>query len=86
MGVLQYLGSRAGLTPKSQNSKEMVKRGCHLDDKCTPNPCQNGGQCRQNSREFICDCDGTGYEGAVCHTSRLHRSCSDFFSENSSVK
>lgn len=37
-------------------------------DRCNPNPCKHGGNCRQNSLEFFCECGGTGYAGAVCHT------------------
>lgn len=47
---------------------EIVFDACHMTDRCNPNPCQHEGTCRQNSREFFCDCSGTGYAGAVCHT------------------
>ncbi|VEN56019.1 unnamed protein product, partial [Callosobruchus maculatus] len=48
---------------------------CHMTDRCNPNPCQHGGVCKQNSMEFMCDCRGTGYGGAVCHTSINPLSC-----------
>jgi hypothetical protein len=43
---------------------------CHV---CLPNPCTNGGQCVHHDGiytfgGFSCDCDGTGYEGDICHT------------------
>lgn len=85
MGLGQLHLSSKEVTQKSQ--KEVVLEGaCLMDDKCTPNPCQNGGICKQSSTEFSCDCDGTGYTGAVCHTSRFHRSCFDFFKDNPSLR
>nr|CAI5863793.1 unnamed protein product [Callosobruchus analis] len=48
---------------------------CHMTDRCNPNPCQHGAVCKQNSMEFICDCRGTGYGGAVCHSSINPLSC-----------
>ena len=58
------------------SSLEDVALGsCHLVDRCTPNPCEHGGICKQNSEEFYCECDGTGYAGAVCHTSLNFMSC-----------
>lgn len=36
-------------------------------NRCNPNPCEHGGICKQNWEEFKCDCDKTGYHGAVCH-------------------
>lgn len=47
---------------------EIVFNACHMTDRCNPNPCKHNGVCRQNSLEFVCDCSGTGYAGAVCHT------------------
>ncbi|XP_061563618.1 hyaluronan-binding protein 2 [Cololabis saira] len=32
---------------------------------CEPNPCQNGGSCRKQSRRFRCDC-AAGYSGKLC--------------------
>ena len=84
MDVLMHLSSKE-VTQKSQKD-EVVKEGCLLDDKCTPNPCQNGGICKQNSTEFTCDCDGTGYSGALCHASHFHRSCTDFFVDHPSER
>ena len=33
---------------------------CLVIDRCTPNPCEHGGLCKQNSEEFYCECEGTG--------------------------
>ncbi|CAG9853678.1 unnamed protein product [Phyllotreta striolata] len=55
--------------------EEVVFDSCHMTDKCNPNPCQHGGICKQNSMEFFCLCKGTGYGGAVCHTSINPLSC-----------
>ena len=33
---------------------------CLVVDRCTPNPCEHGGICKQNSEEFYCECEGTG--------------------------
>ncbi|CAH1134406.1 unnamed protein product [Ceutorhynchus assimilis] len=48
---------------------------CRMTDRCYPNPCQHGGICKQNAVEFMCDCKGTGYGGAVCHSSINSLSC-----------
>ncbi|KAJ6647209.1 Neurexin-4 [Pseudolycoriella hygida] len=55
--------------------EEIVFNSCHTIDRCNPNPCKHGGLCRQNSLEFFCDCQNTGYAGAVCHTSLNPLSC-----------
>ena len=58
------------------SSKDDIAIGsCHVSDLCTPNPCEHGGVCKQNSKEFYCECEGTGYTGAVCHTSLNFKSC-----------
>lgn len=55
--------------------EEVVFDACRMTDRCNPNPCQHGGTCKQNSLEFMCECRGTGYGGAVCHTSINSLSC-----------
>ena len=70
----------------SQKGEEVVRHVCTLDDKCWPNPCQHGGMCKQNSTDFHCECEGTGYAGALCHTSLHYRSCLDFSLNNPSTK
>lgn len=47
---------------------EIVFNACHTIDRCNPNPCKHNAVCRQSSTEFFCDCQNTGYAGAVCHT------------------
>nr|XP_023013622.1 neurexin-4 [Leptinotarsa decemlineata] len=55
--------------------EDVVFDACQMTDRCNPNPCQHGGVCKQNSMEFFCVCKGTGYGGAVCHTSINSLSC-----------
>nr|CAG4643694.1 EOG090X00DN [Lepidurus arcticus] len=54
---------------------EIVFDACQMVDKCTPNPCEHGGMCKQTSEDFYCDCTHTGYTGAVCHASTHPVSC-----------
>jgi hypothetical protein len=35
--------------------------------RCTPNPCEHGGVCKQNSNDFFCECEHTGYTGIFPH-------------------
>ncbi|KAL4229221.1 biological adhesion [Mactra antiquata] len=48
---------------------------CKIKDRCTPNPCEHNGVCDQDWNNFYCDCDNTGYKGAVCHISAHQLSC-----------
>ncbi|CAG0892829.1 unnamed protein product [Cyprideis torosa] len=52
---------------------------CQMQDRCTPNPCEHGGRCIQSSRSFTCNCEGTGYSGAVCHLPSSPHSCSAWY-------
>ncbi|XP_062540681.1 neurexin-4 isoform X1 [Armigeres subalbatus] len=61
---------------------EMLFDACHMIDRCNPNPCKHNGVCKQNSLEFTCDCSGTGYAGAVCHTSLNPLSCQAYKNVN----
>ena len=45
--------------------------------RCDPNPCEHGGVCSQDYRQFHCDCTNTGYEGEVCHKSKYLVSCDE---------
>jgi len=60
------------------NEEDVLIDSCHMTDRCNPNPCEHGGVCKQNSRDFYCECDDTGYAGAVCHTSLNWFSCIQF--------
>jgi len=51
---------------------------CQMLDRCNPNPCEHGAKCKQNSLEFECDCEDTGYTGAVCHIPLYPLSCSSY--------
>lgn len=33
---------------------------CNMVDRCTPNPCEHNGICKQTSQEFYCECENTG--------------------------
>ncbi|KAG5262234.1 hypothetical protein AALO_G00293660 [Alosa alosa] len=41
---------------------------CGIRDRCTPNYCEHGGQCTQSWSQFYCNCSGTSYTGATCHS------------------
>lgn len=43
-------------------------------DRCNPSPCKHSGICKQNAEEFSCDCESTGYSGAVCQTRKNYNS------------
>ncbi|KAG1681270.1 Neurexin-4 [Nymphon striatum] len=59
-------------------SDDLLFDVCQMIDRCSPNPCKHGGTCEQIWNDFKCDCEGTGYSGAVCHTSRNSLSCDDY--------
>ncbi|CAL1542707.1 unnamed protein product [Lymnaea stagnalis] len=48
---------------------------CAIRDRCTPNPCEHLGVCKQTWNTFQCDCANTGYFGELCHASSYHISC-----------
>ncbi|XP_013388250.1 neurexin-4 [Lingula anatina] len=50
---------------------------CGMRDRCLPNPCEHDGVCTQTWDSFNCTCNGTGYTGAVCHTSAHPVSCDE---------
>ncbi|XP_073942606.1 neurexin-4 isoform X2 [Choristoneura fumiferana] len=54
---------------------DVVFDACQMIDRCNPNPCEHGGECTQTSEEFNCNCQATGYAGAVCHSSVHPLSC-----------
>ncbi|ROT65425.1 Neurexin-4 [Penaeus vannamei] len=66
--------------------KGIVLAACQIMDRCNPNPCENHGRCKQNSKEFFCECSGTGYSGAVCHTSLNPISCAAYGMQNPGSK
>lgn len=43
-----------------------------LSVRCVPNPCEHSGRCSQTWDTFSCNCNGTGYTGATCHTRKWH--------------
>ena len=50
---------------------------CSVMDWCAGGgPCQHGGSCQQLYHRAVCQCQQTGFTGAVCTTSRHWRSCS----------
>ena len=42
-------------------------------DECASNPCKNGGTCQNTINEFVCMCDGTGYEGVTCEDGKFSK-------------
>merc|ERR1712038_1079555 len=58
--------------------EDVIIDSCGMTDRCNPNPCEHGGVCKQNSKDFYCECEDTGYTGAVCHTSLNWFSCVQF--------
>uniref|UniRef100_A0A3Q2DGF4 Contactin associated protein 2b n=1 Tax=Cyprinodon variegatus TaxID=28743 RepID=A0A3Q2DGF4_CYPVA len=51
---------------------------CAIIDRCVPNHCEHGGRCSQTWETFSCNCSGTGYTGATCHTSLYQQSCEEY--------
>uniref|UniRef100_A0A8C3AHJ7 Contactin associated protein 2b n=1 Tax=Cyclopterus lumpus TaxID=8103 RepID=A0A8C3AHJ7_CYCLU len=51
---------------------------CAIIDRCVPNHCEHGGRCSQTWDTFNCNCSGTGYTGATCHTSMYQQSCEEY--------
>jgi len=60
------------------DKEDVILDACQMMDRCNPNPCEHGGICKQNSKDFNCECQDTGYAGAVCHTSLNWLSCVQF--------
>ncbi|XP_048874781.1 contactin-associated protein-like 5 isoform X1 [Brienomyrus brachyistius] len=48
---------------------------CGIIDRCSPSHCEHGGRCTQSWNTFYCNCTGTGYMGATCHSSIYEQSC-----------
>ncbi|VDM43767.1 unnamed protein product [Toxocara canis] len=54
---------------------------CLYEYRCAPNPCENDGICRHVTlTDFQCLCK-KNFEGRTCHSSRLFRSCEEWFLE-----
>lgn len=48
---------------------------CGITDRCSPSLCEHGGSCSQSWSTFHCNCSGSGYSGATCHSSIHEQSC-----------
>ncbi|XP_074503500.1 contactin-associated protein-like 4 isoform X1 [Sebastes fasciatus] len=48
---------------------------CGIIDRCSLSHCEHGGSCSQSWSTFHCNCSGTGYSGATCHSSIYEPSC-----------
>uniref|UniRef100_A0A8C5NHN6 Contactin-associated protein-like 4 n=1 Tax=Gouania willdenowi TaxID=441366 RepID=A0A8C5NHN6_GOUWI len=48
---------------------------CGMIDRCSPSHCEHGGRCTQSWSSFHCNCSGSGYNGATCHSSVYEQSC-----------
>uniref|UniRef100_A0A914KRN8 Uncharacterized protein n=2 Tax=Meloidogyne TaxID=189290 RepID=A0A914KRN8_MELIC len=65
---------------------EYKRDECSLIQKCSPNPCMNGGKCIQNNfYTFNCKCSNN-YSGRFCQISKLPSSCEQYFALNTSSK
>ncbi|XP_029633411.1 neurexin-4 [Octopus sinensis] len=64
--------------PRGSKPVGITIGNCAIRNRCTPNPCENGGICMQDWNTFTCDCSATGYKGAVCHISEHYLSCHYF--------
>ena len=73
------------LDTEGVEEKDVLEDVCLIDDQCWPNPCQHGGLCKQNSTDFVCECEN-GYWGPLCHTSINYRSCHDFALANPNIR
>lgn len=72
--------------PRGATTKGVTIGTCSIRDRCTPNPCENNGVCYQTWSTFSCDCDKTGYRGAVCHISAHYLSCRFYKMQNQNQK
>ncbi|XP_075960283.1 contactin-associated protein-like 4 [Anarhichas minor] len=48
---------------------------CGIIDRCSQSHCEHGGSCSQSWSTFHCNCSGTGYNRATCHSSIYEQSC-----------
>ncbi|XP_034040971.1 contactin-associated protein-like 4 [Thalassophryne amazonica] len=48
---------------------------CGILDRCSPSHCEHGSTCSQSWNTFHCNCSGTGYSGATCHSPIYEQSC-----------
>ncbi|XP_037322053.2 contactin-associated protein-like 4 [Pungitius pungitius] len=48
---------------------------CGILDRCSQSHCEHRGSCSQSWSTFHCNCSGTGYSGATCHSSIYEQSC-----------
>ena len=51
------------------NDHEFFHYTDNIDD-CSPNPCQNGGICVDQTNSYTCNCE-TGYDGAQCQSKHI---------------
>ncbi|KAM9322915.1 contactin-associated protein-like 4 [Pholidichthys leucotaenia] len=51
---------------------------CGIIDRCSPSRCEHGGHCSQSWTIFHCNCTGSGYSGATCHSSVYKQSCESY--------
>lgn len=76
MRNIEVASAAVNLYELDAGSVNLVNIGsCKIRDRCTPNPCEHDGKCDQDWNNFYCNCDKTGYKGAVCHISSYQLSC-----------
>ena len=69
------------VTPSRLTAKQLagaVVNKCNLNNYCFPNPCKNGGVCKQTWNHYICDCSGTMNEGDRCEIPMYKATCAEY--------
>ncbi|XP_002739984.1 axotactin-like [Saccoglossus kowalevskii] len=78
--VLQYIHINPLDTITSGAANGLLLDGCDMKDICAINNiCEHDGYCVQDWYETLCDCEGTGYNGTVCHFPLYRRSCEEYY-------
>ncbi|XP_070555549.1 axotactin-like [Ptychodera flava] len=67
-------------TISSGEANGVILDGCKMKDLCVGvTKCEHQSECIQDWYQTYCDCDGTGYNGTVCHFPTAKRSCEDYY-------
>ncbi|XP_048576570.1 contactin-associated protein-like 2 isoform X2 [Nematostella vectensis] len=81
VGCMNNIKLNGALVRPRKLSKEVagaVIGRCSITSKCFPNPCQNGGACKESWDSYTCDCQGTFYEGATCEVPLYRSTCEEY--------
>ena len=63
---------------RSRDTQNAISKSCLLRNRCEPNPCQNGGKCSQDGKQYYCNCDYTNFEGKICEISFYKATCEQY--------